>query len=1175
MSSASVDEGNEQVHTNSYSAEIVIGLNHALPDSYSQAESVIARCGGKIINEVRMRDKVEAFTVGISQAQVPYLISELERKGISKYIEANEQFKIDYAPDDPYVTQQWGLAAIEAQYAWNTTFGSSSVLVAVIDSGIDWNHPDLAANYVPLGYDWVNNDSDPMDDNGHGTHCAGIIASVANNSRGIAGIAQVQIMAEKSFCQKGFGQEDDLANAIVHAVDQGARILSCSWGGPRFKSSQLLYEAIKYAYENGILIIVSAGNDASSLKTYPAAYDEVIAVTATDSSDEPYIKTNFGDWVELAAPGERIYSTIWDDSYAYISGTSMAAPHVVGLASLIWSRFPNMTRDQVRAQLRQSADDLGEPGFDVYYGYGRINARKAVEQVPADHDLLVLNCEAPSYAKPDDTTIINTTILDFGRMNEDDVAVQLLVNGSVVDSKVINFLASGASTSVSCLWNPSVEGTYNVTVAIVPVPGEESISNNAFFTLAVVRSPTVIRVPHDYEKIQWAVDNASAGDTIVVSSDTYYENILVDKDSLTLVGEDSRNTIIDGNGAGTVVHVAADYVNISGFTVQHSGTHIKNDTPDSGILFHYSDHSRVSDTKVLNSSVGIYIQGSNNATLRDNNITANAYSFGVDGDFLPDFIHDIDASNTVNGTPIYYYVNQNEIQIPSDAGYIAIVNSSNITVNNLCLTKNLQGLLLAYTSGSIVENVTFLKNYEGLVLIGSSGNSISNSVMSQNEYAIDLSGSENNILSDNSVTKGEGGIYLQFSDDNIIERNVVASNYRSLHEGYGIYLESSMNNFLCDNMVWNNTEGIYLSCSGYNTLRNNSMTDNSYNFGVFGSSLSDFIEDIDNSNMVNDKSIQYLISEKNLVINSSTFPNVGYLGLVNCSQITVKNLTFTKNIDGVLLAFVKDSLVDNVTVSNSIYGISVEGSIGNTIQNCVFTDNRDNGIYLYSSSRNTLSHNNVSRNTFGIYLLSCTDNMIENNTLVDNQANGLYLGNSSGNTLSGTKIDHSILGVYLEGSIGNFIVGNSVRKNQQWGVYLGGGSNDNVIYHNNFVDNKNQVSSENSTNVWHNDYEGNYWSDYTGSDLNQSTYSLGIGDTPYIINGYNSDGYPLMSQYLIGDVNHDGVVDIVDLTIIALTFSANQGDENWNPHADLDGNNEISIIDITIAAIQFGQEIGG
>jgi thermitase len=369
------------------SVELITGLNVMRPDTYSKLSELIISDGGKLVNTISMGGKVNAVVADIPHVNMSIFVSEVEVAGLTRYVEPNISFKTDFVPNDPDWTKQWGPRMIQADLAWNTTRGNASILVAVIDTGIDWHHPDLAANYVPLGYDWVNNDTDPADDFGHGTHCAGIIAAVLNNNIGIAGLAQIRIMAEKAIDQNGFGHEDDLANAIVHAVDQGANILSLSWGGP---DSALIHDAINYAYSHGALVIAAAGNDATECKHYPAAYENVMSVTATNETDKPAYFTSFGDWVEVAAPGVDTYSTMptypvtlnlygCDLNYGYLSGTSMACPQVAGVAALIWSRFPNITRDQVRAQLRYTADDLGDPGFDEYYGYGRVNARKAVE----------------------------------------------------------------------------------------------------------------------------------------------------------------------------------------------------------------------------------------------------------------------------------------------------------------------------------------------------------------------------------------------------------------------------------------------------------------------------------------------------------------------------------------------------------------------------------------------------------------------------------------------------------------------------------------------------------------------------------------------------------------------------------------------------------------------------
>ena len=470
------------------SAELIIGISHTCTSNYDELTSIIRAHSGKIVSTVSMGGRIEAVVADIPLTSISSFMSEKEATELSAYVEPNFKFKVNFIPDDPYWNQQWGPIKIGADRAWDKQLGNSSVFVAVIDTGVDWNHPDLAANYVPLGYDWVNNDTDPMDDHGHGTHCAGIISATINNSIGVAGLAQVRIMAEKGLDEHGEGYEDDLANAIVHAVDQGADILSNSWGG--YEDSVLLHEAVKYAYEKGVLVVAAAGNDAWDVKAFPAGYDEVIAVTATNSSDDPASFTNFGDWVELAAPGVHIYSTVYDDDYRYMSGTSMACPHVSGVAALVWSQFPNATRDWVQLWLRYTADDLGNTGFDVYYGYGRINAEKAVSE-PPNHDLLVLGFEVPQYIEPGTIAKLNATIFNFGKNSESNLTVQLLANGSIVDSVQIDTLASGVSATITFSWNPTIKGKYNVTSYVVPVPGEDKVSNNWKSATVMVYVPEV------------------------------------------------------------------------------------------------------------------------------------------------------------------------------------------------------------------------------------------------------------------------------------------------------------------------------------------------------------------------------------------------------------------------------------------------------------------------------------------------------------------------------------------------------------------------------------------------------------------------------------------------------------------------------------------------------------
>jgi len=480
------------------SAELVIGVNNANLEAYAKLVDEINRSQGRIVNTVSIEVEVIAVVADIPWNAISPFTETVQKSGLARYVEPNMKFQAQFIPNDPYWNLQWGPQKIEADYAWNTTTGNSSILVAVIDSGIDYNHPDLEGNYVALGYDWVNDDAYPLDDNGHGTHCAGIIAAALNNTVGIAGIANVSIMAEKGLDAYGSGWEDDLANAIIHAVDYGADVLSNSWGG--YGESLLIRDAVQHAYDNGVLVIAAAGNEAWSVKLYPAAYDEVVSVTATDSYDYPASFTNFGDWVEVAAPGVDIYSTMptyhvtlndygYNQTYDYMSGTSMACPHVAGVAALIWSQFANATRDWVRAQLRYTAEDLGDPAFDEYYGYGRINAKNAVEQAPPNHDLLIFDWNRPQYVKLGESATFNITVLNFGASNETDVEVHLLVNGSSINSTYISLLQGTTSTTVSLSWTPTSEGAYNVTYYVVPVPAETIIENNQITEILYVITP--------------------------------------------------------------------------------------------------------------------------------------------------------------------------------------------------------------------------------------------------------------------------------------------------------------------------------------------------------------------------------------------------------------------------------------------------------------------------------------------------------------------------------------------------------------------------------------------------------------------------------------------------------------------------------------------------------------
>jgi subtilisin family serine protease len=338
-----------------------------------------------------------------------------------KVVEPDYLVNILTIPDDPYYSSSgswgqsypdlWGIHKINSEYAWDQTVVSPSIIVADIDTGVDRNHEDLRDNmwvntgevpdngidddgngYVDdyYGWDWVNDDNDPMDDHGHGTHCAGTIAAVGNNSIGVVGVSpNSKIMALKFLNSGGSGYLSDAVKALRYAADMGARVSSNSWGGSG--TSPMLDDAIQYVHDQGMVVVVAAGNsNADALDFTPASSDRAITVAASDYNDAKASFSNWGQKIDVAAPGVDILSTkaavcpmCNDDRtvgtyYCRVSGTSMATPHVAGLAALILSMNPDLTNEDVRQLIRTGAVDLGAQGKDRDFGYGRIDADGSV-----------------------------------------------------------------------------------------------------------------------------------------------------------------------------------------------------------------------------------------------------------------------------------------------------------------------------------------------------------------------------------------------------------------------------------------------------------------------------------------------------------------------------------------------------------------------------------------------------------------------------------------------------------------------------------------------------------------------------------------------------------------------------------------------------------------------------
>jgi subtilisin family serine protease len=290
--------------------------------------------------------------------------------------------------DPDFSPRQFDMRQINADDAWlHCVQGDPGIIVAVIDTGVSQSHPDLAANLIP-GASFVPSEPSVEDGQGHGSNVAGIVGAALNNI-GVVGVApRTHLLPIKVLNSSGSGSTSWVANGIVYAANSGARILNMSLGGTA--DSQTLHDAVNYAADTkGLLVVSSAGNCGDSYypyngcsyinqPLYPAAYSNVMAVAAVNSSDAKASFSNQGSYVDIAAPGVSIYNTYKNDGYIYESGTSQAAPHVAGLAALIWARYPTYTAAQVRALIEDTAVDLGTAGRDPQYGWGRIDAHAAL-----------------------------------------------------------------------------------------------------------------------------------------------------------------------------------------------------------------------------------------------------------------------------------------------------------------------------------------------------------------------------------------------------------------------------------------------------------------------------------------------------------------------------------------------------------------------------------------------------------------------------------------------------------------------------------------------------------------------------------------------------------------------------------------------------------------------------
>jgi thermitase len=362
-------------------------------------ENSLRRHKAKIRRRLHRRNTMVWATANGREKEI---VDRLNADPSVDYAEPNYIYRAFNTPNDPNFNKQWGHTTINSASGWDITEGSASTVIAIIDSGIDENHPDLKDKIV-AGYDFVDNDTVPHDLHGHGTHVAGIAAAITDNGMGVAGMDwNARIMPIRVLDEYGSGYSSDISDGITWACSNGAKVLNLSLGGPHY--SQIMQDTINSARDAGCLVIAAMGNSRTdgNPTNYPAGYANVFTVAATNSTDTYTYYSQYGTHCDISAPGGEMdayhdpggfYSTMptysvhltsiydYDQNYDYLQGTSQATPMVSGLAALIWAVNPNLTSDLVQATIEKTAVDLGAPGKDDNYGYGRIDVQAALNRI--------------------------------------------------------------------------------------------------------------------------------------------------------------------------------------------------------------------------------------------------------------------------------------------------------------------------------------------------------------------------------------------------------------------------------------------------------------------------------------------------------------------------------------------------------------------------------------------------------------------------------------------------------------------------------------------------------------------------------------------------------------------------------------------------------------------------
>ena len=1157
----------------------------------SEVFDLIEENNGTILDQCQYEDGPQALLVNISKEEdIDDFITNVESSSLVKYVELNRIVYACYIPNDPLYQRQWNLWNISTGIkagsppnlpptpsAWDVEKGDKNVIIAIVDTGIQYNHEDLnysndgTIKYV-YGYDWVDMDDDPLSLEAHGTQCTGIATAVMDNGIGIAGIApNCRFISERVMrIVPPFGLPRGLtwniSRGIMDAADpevgdpdaavHGADVISMSFGSP--VPSKFGRNATLYASSLGCILVAAAGNFADEGIHYPAAYPWVIAVGATNQQNFRAPFSNWGPELELVAPGVAIMTTVPLDDYGPLTGTCAATSHVAGVAALVKSRaerwpleplatdpWYHLNNNQIRQVLVQSAVDLGSPSWDKEYGYGRIDAGRAVRCVNISGNVLeaVLNAPIPgvevrvtSIEGPPGvyTTNENTALARITHDGEYYIRVPPGVYSicAMAQGYIPSRGLGGERMELPAFdLNGHLYKEYR-EFRLLPLPCNVSGTVTDRITGLPINKANVsldgpphIYPPHPNVKIKTET-NASGKYRFILTYGVHpggLYDITVNKSGYQ---NKTQNFTLNWDNVITDYYKCRlsplDYnppiVNFSLLPVPSKLPSVPSELPDLTLT-----------------SNDIRVIFNENAT-----VSATVHNIGT-----------ADASNIIvqffDGDP-----NAGGVQIGSDQIISRIpaggVGTAQVTWIAIHGTHDIFVRVDPYDSiQEASENnnqahkpITIEPTYDQPPIasfIYSPLNPVANDTITFN--------ASNSYDSDGFIVNYEWG----FGDELNKTGEAVTHAYAS-PGNYNVILTVTDN----DGAVDTETKGI--TVSGVKTIYvDDDFTDDPANhrWDTIQEGITD-ANDGDTVLVYNGTYTENVVLNKTITLTGEGMPKIDAQSLGDAINITADNCTVKgfscvnaqpspyagihvesgnnvieentckDNYMGIYLSGSLNKIRNNIANYNHADGIGLgTSSDNNTIVNNTAKNNGNNGIHLKESNNNKIANNIANSNKFdGIRLRSNSNNIVTNNMANSNNEAGILCLTSSDNILTYNNLSSNSFGIWLHNySTENIVANNTANSNYYYAIHVRWSSNNN-IYLNNFIANIYNAYSYNSSNIWHSkskitytynsqshtNFMGNYWSDYKGSD----TDGDGIGEDPYSIDG-DKDYYPLMERF--------------------------------------------------------------